>query len=182
MLKCANVKIGSKTRSQGDDQGWVIQGLPGHCRKFRAKQRSKKWGTKNVLIHIVTHVCTLSHSVVYNSATPRIHIVTHVCTLSHSVVYNSATPRIVDCQIPLPVGLLKQEYWSGLSSPSPGDLKPVSPTSSFVSRHSLPLCLLESPVYSLSRYSTGTLIDFRFPMVSNKSTKSLVSLSLQFRE
>ena len=160
MLKCANVKIGSKTRSQGDDQGWVIQGLPGHCRKFRAKQRSKKWGTKNVLIHIVTHVCTLSHS----------------------VVYNSATPRIVDCQIPLPVGLLKQEYWSGLSSPSPGDLKPVSPTSSFVSRHSLPLCLLESPVYSLSRYSTGTLIDFRFPMVSNKSTKSLVSLSLQFRE
>ena len=160
MLKCAKVKIGSKTRSQGNDQGWVIQGLPGHCRKFRAKQRSKKWGTKNVLIYIVTHVPTLSHS----------------------VVYNSATPRIVDCQIPLPVGLLKQEYWSGLSSPSPGDLKPVSPTSSFVSRHSLPLCLLESPVYSLSRYSTGTLIDFRFPMVSNKSTKSLVSLSLQFRE
>ena len=38
------------------------------------------------------------------------------------------------------------------------------------------------PVYSLSRYSTGTLIDFRFPIVSNKSTKSLVSLSLQFRE
>ena len=159
MLKCAKVKIGRRTRSQGDDQGWVIQGLPGHCRKFRAKQRSNRWGTKNV----------------------RIHIVTRVRMLSHSVVYNSATPRIVDCQIPLPVGLLKQEYWSGLSSPSPGHLKPVSPTSSFVGRHSWPLCLLESPVYSLSRYSTGTLIDFRFPVVSNKSTKvsSVIKFTIQ---
>ena len=100
MLKHTKVKIGSRTRSQEKDQGWVIQGLPGHCRKFRAKQRSNKWGTKNVLIHIVTRVCMLSHL----------------------VTNNSATPRTADCQIPLPMGLLRQEFWSGLSFPSPGDL------------------------------------------------------------
>ena len=29
---------------------------------------------------------------------------------------------IVACQAPLSMGLSKQEYWSGLSFPSPGDL------------------------------------------------------------
>ena len=28
----------------------------------------------------------------------------------------------VDCQAPLSMGFLKQEYWSGLPFPSPGDL------------------------------------------------------------
>ena len=118
MLKRTKVKIGSRTRSQEEDQGWVIQGLPGHCRKFRAKQRSNKWGTKNVLIHIVTRVCMLSHL----------------------VTNNSATPRTADCQIPLPMGLLRQEFWSGLSFPSPGALKPVFPTSSFIGRQILYHC------------------------------------------
>ena len=38
----------------------------------------------------------------------------------------------VDCQAPLSMGILQQEYWSGLPCPPPGDLpdpgiKPVSP-------------------------------------------------------
>ena len=28
----------------------------------------------------------------------------------------------MDCQVPLPMGFSRQEYWSGLSFPSPGDL------------------------------------------------------------
>ena len=40
-----------------------------------------------------------------------------------SVVSNSfATPWTVACQAPLSVGFPRQEYWSGLSLPSPGDL------------------------------------------------------------
>ena len=44
-----------------------------------------------------------------------------------------ATPRTVARQAPLSVGLSRQEYWSGLPFPSPGDLpkpgiKPESPT------------------------------------------------------
>jgi len=33
-----------------------------------------------------------------------------------------ATPWTVACQAPLPVGFSRQEYWSGLPFPSPGDL------------------------------------------------------------
>ena len=43
-----------------------------------------------------------------------------------------ATPWIVDCHAPLSLGFSRQEYWSGLPFPSPGDLpepgiKPGSP-------------------------------------------------------
>ena len=44
-----------------------------------------------------------------------------------------ATPQTVACQAPLSVGFCRQEYWSGLPCPPPGDLpdpgiKPRSPT------------------------------------------------------
>ena len=43
-----------------------------------------------------------------------------------------ATPWTVACQAPLSMGFSRQEYWSGLSFPSPGDLpnpwiEPTSP-------------------------------------------------------
>ena len=45
---------------------------------------------------------------------------------------DSVTPWIVACQAPQSIGFSRQEYWSGLSFPSPGDLtdpgiKPESP-------------------------------------------------------
>ena len=47
-------------------------------------------------------------------------------------VSNSATAGTVACQAPLSMGFSRQEYWSGLPFPSPGDLsdpgiEPVSP-------------------------------------------------------
>ena len=45
-----------------------------------------------------------------------------LCYASHSVVSDSATPRTVAHQAPLSTGLSRQEYWSGLPFPSPGDL------------------------------------------------------------
>ena len=41
------------------------------------------------------------------------------------------TPWMVACQSPLSVGFSKQEYWSGLPFPSPGDLPnpEIEPTS-----------------------------------------------------
>ena len=43
-----------------------------------------------------------------------------------------ATPGTVACQGPLPMGFSRQDYWSGLPFPSPGDpsdpgIKPGSP-------------------------------------------------------
>ena len=43
--------------------------------------------------------------------------------LSHfSHVQLFSTPRTVTCQAPLSMGFSRQEYWSGLPCPPPGDL------------------------------------------------------------
>ena len=43
------------------------------------------------------------------------------CVLSGSAVSNSAIPWTVARQAPLSVGFSRQEYWSGLPFPTPGD-------------------------------------------------------------
>ena len=43
---------------------------------------------------------------------------------SHCRVQHFVTPRIVASQAPLSMGFPRQEYWSGLPFPSPGDLGP----------------------------------------------------------
>ena len=53
-----------------------------------------------------------------------------MCMLSH--VRLCVTPRAIASQAPLSVGFSRQEYWSGLPCPPPGDLlspgiEPVSP-------------------------------------------------------
>ena len=55
-----------------------------------------------------------------------------VCKLlSRSQLF--VTPWVITCQVPLSMGFSRQEHWSGLPFPSPGDLpnpgiKPGSPT------------------------------------------------------
>ena len=65
---------------------------------------------------------------------------------SRSVVSDSLqpTPGTIACQVPLSLGFARQEYWSGLPCPSPGDLpnpgiKPRSPVLQEVSLLSKPL-------------------------------------------
>ena len=43
-----------------------------------------------------------------------------VCTLSHVQLF--VTPWVVACHAPLPMELSRQEYWSELPFPPPGDL------------------------------------------------------------
>ena len=43
------------------------------------------------------------------------------CVLSHSVVSDSATSWIASCQAPPSMGFSRQEYWSELPCPSPGN-------------------------------------------------------------
>ena len=43
-------------------------------------------------------------------------------SVSRSVVSDSATSRTVPRQAPLSMGFSRQEYWSGLPFPTPGDL------------------------------------------------------------
>ena len=45
-----------------------------------------------------------------------------VCAQALNCVWLFATPWTVACQVPLPMGFPRQEYWSGLPLPCPGDL------------------------------------------------------------
>ena len=76
---------------------------------------------------------------------------THVCMLSHlSRVWLCVTLWTLAGQAPLSMGFSKQEYWSGLPCPPPGDfpnpgIKPASPTSPALPVDSLPLSHQGSP-------------------------------------
>ena len=61
-------------------------------------------------------------------------------SVNFSVVSDSATPWTVSHQAPLSMGFSRQEYWSGLPYPSPGDLpKPgIKPGSPALPADSLP--------------------------------------------
>ena len=62
----------------------------------------------------------------------RVCVCVCVCALSHVQLF--ATPWTIALQAPLSMQFCRQEYWSGLPLPSPGDLpdpemKAVSPVS-----------------------------------------------------
>ena len=71
----------------------------------------------------------------------------HVCSVA-SVVSESATPRTVARQAPLSMGFSRQEYWSRLPCPPPGDLPDpgIKPGSPALQADSLPLSHLGSLV------------------------------------
>ena len=91
---------------------------------------------------------------VYMCECIKIHINMHACMLScFSCVQLCVTLWTVARQPPLSMGFSRQEYWSGLPCPSPGDLpnlgiEPVSPVSPALQVDSLPLSHLGSPVAS----------------------------------
>ena len=69
--------------------------------------------------------------------------------LSHVQLF--VTPWTVACQAPLSMGFSRQEYWSGLPCPPPGDLsesgiKQVTSVSPVLQADSLPAEPLEKPL------------------------------------
>ena len=63
-----------------------------------------------------------------------------VCVWSLSRVRLFATPWTIACQSPLSMGFSRQEFWSGLSFPSPEDLPEpgIEPWSPALQADSLP--------------------------------------------
>ena len=64
----------------------------------------------------------LNHFAVHLKLTQHCKSAMCVRVCACSVVSDSAMPRTVACQAPLSMGFSRQEYCSGLSCPSPGDL------------------------------------------------------------
>ena len=58
----------------------------------------------------------------HNHSTCYVYVYMLWLLFSHSVTSNSAIPWTVACQVSLATALPRQEYWSGLPFPFPGDL------------------------------------------------------------
>ena len=94
-----------------------------------------------------------------------------VCVLSHFChVLLFVTPSTIACQAPLSLGFPRQEYWSGLPFPPPGDLpnskiKPTSPMTPALKADTLPLCHQGSPILKIlfSKYHREDLLTLNFP-------------------
>ena len=83
------------------------------------------------LIEIPQTPSTLCPSSLLSCSSSESRVNVNVKSLSHVCVF--VTPWTVAYQAPLHMGFSRQEYWSGLSFPSPGDLPypgidPGSPT------------------------------------------------------
>ena len=101
--------------------------------------------------HIHTYTCTYPDTVSWLIRQKCIKIWT--CSSSrrkwkwsHSVVFNSLWPRVA-YQAPPSMGFSRQEYWSGLPFPSPGDLpnSGIEPGSPALQQTFYPLSHQESP-------------------------------------
>ena len=83
-----------------------------------------------------------------------------MCVCTFSCVWLFATPWTVGHQAPLSMGFPRQEYWSELPFPSPGDLpdpgiKPISLASLHWQGDSLPLRHWEALLYCISHLFTS---------------------------
>ena len=69
------------------------------------------------------------------------------CYVSHSIISDSVNPWTVAHQVPLSMGVSRQEYWSRLPFPSPGDLPDpgIKPRFPALQADSLPFEPLEKP-------------------------------------
>ena len=90
--------------------------------------------------------------------------VTYCCVLSHfSCVWLFEIPWTVAPQAPLPIRFSRQEYWSGLLFPSPGDLldpgiEPESPGAPTLLVDSLPLSPRGKPCHLLLEFPNCPLL------------------------
>ena len=83
----------------------------------------------------------------------------HICQLL-SCIWLLATPWTVACQAPLSMEFSRQEYWSGLPCPPPGDLPDpgIKPQSPALQADSLPP---EPPAYSEGEKQAAACVEFQ---------------------
>ena len=101
------------------------------------------------------HFCHLSHPV-------QGILLLCSCVLSDFIHVRSVTPWTVVLQAPLSIGFSRQEYWSGLSFPLPGDLpnpgiKPESLEAPTLQANSLPLSHWGKPFVMAVQVKTSTM-------------------------
>ena len=134
--------------------------------RYRDLTFPASWTVRKSFFYYFNHPCYNSPSWLKHNLCISLDIL--VCVCACSVMSDSKTPWTVAHQAPLSMGFPRQEYWSGLPFPSPGDLpdpgiEPMSLASPARSVCSLPLHHLGSPSgYGICLLFPLPLMDFSF--------------------
>ena len=132
-----------------NSRSWWWTGRPGMLRCIGSQTADTterlKWMNDTIPLYTTLYYTTLYHTVAYHAILydttlyyPTPHILycstLRVHALLLSYVWLFATPWTVTCRGPLSMGFFRQECWSGLPFPPPGDLpnpeiEPASPAS-----------------------------------------------------
>ena len=93
---------------------------------------------------------------------------------SHSVMSDSATPWSVAYQASLSIGFARQEYWSGLPFPSPGDVPDpgIEPGSPALQAEALP----SEPLWALKKIRHLKLRNLVFSMYGKMQESGLTEV------
>ena len=145
----------------------ALEGLPFDKVSFSVIGLDPQSPRVPILLCSSTHTCLLLFFL--HTPSPR----TPICSLPVQpwqglcvcVLRRFVTPWTVACQASLSVGLSRQEYWSGLLFPSPGDLpdpgmEPMSPVCPALQVNSLPAEPLGKPPGRVCRISIFFLRTF----------------------
>ena len=142
----------SKDGSRGEGGGFLAFHTA-HAWPQAARQRRCTLPGRHALCW--AHTEGLTHT----TAPPLVAILCVPCAQSCLFV----TPWTVSCQVPLSLGFARQEYWSGLPFPTPGDLlnpgmEPASPVPLVLQVDSLPT---EPSGKRVQYYKVGANADHR---------------------
>ena len=125
-------KEGEKSRSCAMDVGWKLSTSCWHL-LLKDLEESLVWGLLPIQSSSHLRVAYIS----LRDMSPRINVLEYYCCVScvlrcFSHVWLFAAPWTIARQAPLSVGFSRQEYWSGLPFPSPGNpgIEPASLVSS----------------------------------------------------
>ena len=94
-------------------------------------------------------------------------------SVSCSVVSDSASSWIVAHQLPLSMGFSRQEYWSGLSFPPPGDLPNRALAGSFLTTSAPRKPILNTVIYACQSQSPNPSHIPHFPLGIHKCSLHL---------
>ena len=113
---------------------WIFSSIPGLCpahassptsghhkNTSRPCQLSPGEQSHSVNNHRSNPILPEALSNAYSTAHSTAHLMCMGLWVSHSVVSDSLQPRGLALQAPLSMELSRQEYWIGLSCPSPGE-------------------------------------------------------------
>ena len=105
----------------GSSVHWILQ-VKIWERVSMPSSRGSHWPRDGTLVSYISCHAGRFSTINATCAVCLVYVWATMCLVAHSCVWLSVTPQTAVLQAPLLMGFFRQEYWSGLPFPTPGDL------------------------------------------------------------